>query len=195
MNNTNISRREEELRLLSDLSKGDLYAFEALYKRYYTILCAYCKRFVSLEDSEEIVQDVMSWVWEKRKEQVIETSLGQYLFKAVYNRAFNRIVQLGIKQRADTYFYENTYDILCEVDPLQIEELSKRIKEAINHLPSSYKEAFVMHRFKGMSYREIAVFYNVSSKTIDYRIQQAVKQLRTELKDFLPLLWLLCFRI
>ena len=190
-----INRRDEDIRLLSELSKGSQEAFEALYKRYYAVLCGYCRRFVSPEDSEEIVQDVMLWVWEKRKDPVIETSLGQYLFKAVYNRAFNRIIQLGIKQRADTYFYQHTYDMLHEVDPLQIEELSKRIKEAINNLPQSYKEAFVMHRFKDMSYKEIATFYNVSPKTIDYRIQQAMKQLRTELKDFLPLLWLLCFRL
>lgn len=29
---------------------------------------------------------------------------------------------------------------------------------------------------------------NISSKTVDYRIQQALKQLRKELKDYLPLL-------
>jgi len=34
---------------------------------------------------------------------------------------------------------------------------------------------------------------NVSSKTIDYRIQQALKTLRKELKDYLPLLLLLGF--
>ena len=29
---------------------------------------------------------------------------------------------------------------------------------------------------------------NISSQTVDYRIQQALKQLRKELKDYLPLL-------
>lgn len=45
-----------------------------------------------------------------------------------------------------------------------------------------------MHRFRDMSYKEIAEILGVSSKTIDYRIQQALKQLRIELKDYLPLL-------
>lgn len=45
-----------------------------------------------------------------------------------------------------------------------------------------------MHRFKNMSYKEIAGILGVSPKTIDYRIQQALKQLRIELKDYLPFL-------
>lgn len=45
-----------------------------------------------------------------------------------------------------------------------------------------------MHRFKNMTYKEIASLLNVSPKTVDYRIQQALKLLRIELKDYLPLL-------
>ena len=45
-----------------------------------------------------------------------------------------------------------------------------------------------MNRFQNMTYHEIAEKLNVSSKTVDYRIQQALKLLRVELKDYLPLL-------
>jgi RNA polymerase sigma-70 factor (ECF subfamily) len=69
-----------------------------------------------------------------------------------------------------------------------IEELTIRIQEAVETLPESYKEAFVMHRFKNMSYKEIAEILGISPKTVDYRIQQALKQLRVDLKDYLPLL-------
>ena len=72
-----------------------------------------------------------------------------------------------------------------------LEELKKVMKQAIEALPPSYREAFVMHRFQQMSYKEIADQLHVSSKTVDYRIQQALKQLRTDLKDYLPLLILL----
>ena len=61
-----------------------------------------------------------------------------------------------------------------------IRDRTIRIQEAVETLPESYKEAFVMHRFKNMSYKEIAEILGVSPKTIDYRIQQALKQLRIE---------------
>lgn len=48
-----------------------------------------------------------------------------------------------------------------------------------------------MHRFKELSYKEIAETLQVSPQTVAYRIQQALKQLRIALKDYLPLLtWL-----
>ena len=40
--------------------------------RYYSVLCTYCYRFVRLEDAEEIVQDVMLWLWENRERPIIE---------------------------------------------------------------------------------------------------------------------------
>ena len=69
-----------------------------------------------------------------------------------------------------------------------MEELTQKIEKAIRDLPESYRVAFEMHRFQNKTYQEIAQELNVSSKTVDYRIQQALKQLREELKDYLPLL-------
>ena len=69
-----------------------------------------------------------------------------------------------------------------------VEELTRNIEAALARLPESYREAFEMNRFQNMTYNEIAQKLNVSSKTVDYRIQQALKLLRVELKDYLPLL-------
>lgn len=97
----------EERFLLSAMQHGDLKAYGVLFRRYYPILCAYATKFVELKDAEEIVQDVMLWLWENRETQTFETSLSQYLFKTVYHRAINQIVRHQSQLRADTLFYEN----------------------------------------------------------------------------------------
>ena len=71
------------------------------------------------------------------------------------------------------------------MEAYQFQELSRRVKEAIEALPASYREAFVMHRFTKKSYKEIAEDSGVSIKTIAYRIQQATKLLRKDLADLL----------
>ena len=181
------NRTREEILLLSKLQQGDKKAFNTLFRKYYPTLCAYAHRFVDLEDAEEIVQDVMIWLWENREILLIESSLSQYLLKMIYHRALNRIAQKEVKYRADTLFYEKNQAMIYDVDFYQIEELTKRIHTAIAALPESYREAFIMHRFKDMSYKEIAELLNISTKTVDYRIQQALKLLRKELKEFLSL--------
>lgn len=181
----------EERFLLSAMQRGDLKAYGVLFRRYYPMLCAYATKFVELKDAEEIVQDVMLWLWENRETQTFETSLSQYLFKTVYHRAINQIVRHQSQLRADTLFYENMQEMLQDTDFYQLEELQKRIKEAVDALPPAYREAFVMHRFDNKSYKEIAEILQVSPKTVDYRIQQALKLLRITLKDYLPLILLL----
>ena len=181
----------EERFLLSAMQHGDLKAYGVLFRRYYPILCAYATKFVELKDAEEIVQDVMLWLWENRETQTFETSLSQYLFKTVYHRAINQIVRHQSQLRADTLFYENMQEMLQDTDFYQLEELQRRIREAVDALPPAYREAFVMHRFDNKSYKEIADILQVSPKTVDYRIQQALKQLRITLKDYLPLILLL----
>lgn len=69
-----------------------------------------------------------------------------------------------------------------------VEELAGKIETAIMRLPESYREAFELNRFQNMTYNEIAFKLGVSPKTIDYKIQQALKILRHELKEYLPLL-------
>ena len=179
--------------LLSAVQRGDQKAFDTLFRRYYPILCAYGHRFVELEDAEEIVEDSLLWIWENRETLVIESSLNSYLFKMVYRRALNKLAHIDATQRADTRFYEEMQEMLQDTDYYQIEELAKRIEDAVAALPESYRVAFVMHRFRDMSYKEIAETLGVSPKTIDYRIQQALKQLRVDLKDYLPLLLPLLF--
>ena len=174
--------------LLSAVQRGDQKAFDTLFRRYYPMLCAYGHRFVELEDAEEIVEDSLLWIWENRENLFIETSLSSYLFKMIYRKALNKLAHIDATQRADTRFYEEMQEMLQDTDLYQVEELTQRIKDAIATLPESYREAFVMHRFRDMSYKEIAEILGVSPKTIDYRIQQALKQLRIELKDYLPFL-------
>lgn len=181
----------EDTSLLFAMQKGDRNAFDKLFQKYYPILCTYGYRFVRLEDAEEIVQDIMLWLWENRETPVIEFSLKQYLFKSVYHRSMTRIVQNEVKLRVDTAFHDRMFGKLEDVDVFQINEMSRHIQQAINELPESYREAFIMNRFQNLSYKEVAEILNVSPKTVDYRIQQSLKILRVKLKDYLPLLLIL----
>lgn len=174
--------------LFEKIQAGDVKAFDILFIRYYPLLCAYAKQFVDFDDGQEIVQDVMVWFWENSSMQVIESSPKNYLFRAVKNRCFTLINRNELKQRVVSSMYENQQSQYEDPDFYIVEELTRNIENALSRLPETYREAFEMNRFQNMTYNEIAQKLNVSSKTVDYRIQQALKLLRVELKDYLPLL-------
>ena len=94
--------------------------------------------------------------------------------------------------KAEMRFLETAEDVLVEDNQIHFNELQQKIKEALASLPDTYREAFILHRFGNKSYKGIAEMLQVSPKTVDYRIQQALKQLRILLKDYSPiLLWLI----
>lgn len=179
--------------LFLNVQNGDEKAFDALFLRYYPVLCAYARQYVDLDDGQEIVQDVMIWFWEKRDLHMFGDSPKSYLYKAVRNRCLSLINRNELKQRIVNTLHESLQNSYEDPDFYVVDELSKKIEEALLRLPDSYREAFELNRFHNMTYHEIAAKLQVSSKTVDYRIQQALKLLRVELKDYLPL-FLFLFR-
>ena len=178
----------EDNQLFQAVKEGDKKAFDTLFLRYYPMLCAYAKQFVDLEDGKEIVQDVMVWFWENKEMQTFDTSLKNYLFKSVRNRCLTLTNRSEIKQRIQKKLQVHMEQLYEDPDFYIVEELAGKIETAIMRLPESYREAFELNRFQNMTYNEIAFKLGVSPKTIDYKIQQALKILRHELKEYLPLL-------
>lgn len=177
----------EDEKLLQGIKNNDKKAFDNLFRKYYPMLCAYAKRFVSITDAEEIVQDTMLWIYEHRNESIIHTSLSQYLFRMTYHRCLNCIAQREIHKKIENAYY-NHQPLFDNFNYYQIKDLMQHIEKAVNELPEKYREAFILHRFKGLSYKEIAELYQVSTKTVDYRILQALKYLRISLKDYIEIL-------
>ncbi|MEG2573343.1 MAG: sigma factor-like helix-turn-helix DNA-binding protein, partial [Bacteroides sp.] len=70
-------------------------------------------------------------------------------------------------------------------------ELFTLYNNALKRLPKEFREAYELNRIHNLTHKEIALKLNVSPQTINYRISQALKILRIELKDYLPLLLLL----
>ena len=76
-------------------------------------------------------------------------------------------------------------------DIYSIVELRAILAEALDKLPENTRVIFEKNRFEGKKYAEIAEEQQISVKTVEAHISKALKILRVELKDYLPLLLLL----
>ena len=162
-------------------------AFEKVFTRYYSTLCAYARLFIRSGDvCENIVQELMLWIWENHSELHINDSLSRYLFTATRNRCLKHISHEMVERRVLDEMHKKLHGQFESPDFYIVRELEERIRDAVARLPDSYRQAFELNRYERKTYDEIASMLGVSSKTVDYRIQQALKLLRASLKDYLP---------
>ena len=165
-------------------------SFDRIYVMYYSRMLRFAKEYVVFEeDAENVVQDVFLLLWEKREVLDIRISLVSYLFSLLKNRILD---YLRHKVVAEEYKQELSFKLMS-LEQLNYtfsseEEIEKVIANAIDKLPERCREIFLKSRIEGMKYREIAEELNISANTVENHIAIALKKLRVELKDYLPLL-------
>ena len=171
--------------LWSEIRKGNEKAFDTLFMRFFSVLCAYARQFLNDEDARDIVQNLMIWLWENREMLVIESNLRSYLFSSVRNSCLTELQKKEVRRKVHHHLHQRLQYLFEEPDFYVLDELTEKIEEAIKALPETYREAFVKNRFEQKTYIKIAHELGVSTKTVDYRISQALKHLRVSLKEYL----------
>jgi RNA polymerase sigma-70 factor (ECF subfamily) len=66
-------------------------------------------------------------------------------------------------------------------------ELEIKISEAMKALPEQCRLVFQLSRFEGLKYQEIADQLKISVKTVENHMGKALKIMREQLKEYLPL--------
>ena len=165
-----------------------------VFRDYYKPLVRYGTTFLKDSDeAEDVVQQVFVSMWEKRSQQDIHTSVRALLYKAVHNACLNRIKHRKVRM---VYAEElkATQEQASQVDLVQANELDEKIQLAVANMPEQCAKIFKMSRFEQLRYQEIADQLGLSIKTIENQMGKALRIIREELKDYLPLLILFLIR-
>lgn len=188
--------------VIDKLKSGDEKAFEYIYNQYYVLLCRFAYRL--LGDSalvEEIVDDVIFYLWEHRTEINITFSIRAYLFRAVRNRCLN---ELKAQAAADEInfsslsFSENVLEKMLMDDrhPLGYlleQELDGELLECIEKLPKECRAVFKKSRFEQKTYEQIASELKISMNTVKYHIKNALSFIHANMGEYLKLFVFLFF--
>ena len=171
--------------------------FSRVYSIYFPKLVRFAREFVlSTEDAENIIQDIFIYLWEHQEILGSLSNLNAFLFVLVKNRCIDFIRQKKLVERKREEF-EMVMDKELQLkmyalqqfdeNALSADDIEVILINAINSLPEKCREVFILSRMEGLKYREIAERLNISTKTVENQIITALKKLRVELKDYLPL--------
>lgn len=182
-----------DFELVARIQQHDDKAFEQVFKTYYAELCGYAQKFLDdLDMAEEIVQELFCHIWDKRNALAIQDTLRAYLFRSVRNRCLNYFRHIKIREAHQQEVIAQNYitDNHTAHEAIKALELDEKINAVIDQLPPQCRQVFTMNRFEGKKYKQIADELQISQKAVEAHISKALKTLREELKDYLPLLFL-----
>lgn len=170
--------------------EADSPDFDNLYLTYFNALHRYAYTMVADKIiAEEMVHQVFWKILERKEGIQIHTSIKAYLYRSVYHECLNYFKHQKIKKayESNAVNQEKSYSDHT-VNKLQYKELEQKVKVAINGLPEQCRTIFQLSRFEELKYAEIAHQLGLSVKTVETQMSRALKKLRVQLVDYLPLL-------
>ena len=184
--------------ILQNIISGDKSSFDHVYHFYYPRLNYFASQYLlDSEIAKNIVQDVFTELWDKKSNLKEDTNLNAWLFTVTKNKSLKIISQLKSRRNYDTYIKVRQLDVnyksLADFDTSDFifEELQSQLHASLKKLSPACRKIFEMSRFEDKKNREIAEELNLSIKTVEGQISKALRSLKTDLKDYLPLFYIL----
>ena len=168
-------------------------AFESLFKSHFVILCSYCqaKYGFDLDSAKDAVHTGFIKLWENRKSISGGASVKAYLYKIVSNTCLDLIKHKKVKQLHEKYVMQHTQTTYHDLDLAEAKMLKVAIDKAVSELPHQMRKVFVLSRYEGLKYSQIASLLNLSIKTVETQMSRALSKLRQSLAKYGPLSCLL----
>ncbi len=174
--------QESDATLLQLIKRGNIEAYEAIYRKYGSRLFrAAFVRVGSRETAEEITSDTLFLLWKKRHTIEIDSnsSLYPWLFVCCANKSFNavksrvRYQDLMSKLASNTKLSDLSNTSYFDGDPNL--EATYSVLSKLSHTD---REIILLRVIDDLSYDEIASILGISSSTSRTRFSRATSRLR-----------------
>lgn len=190
-------RSDEELMLAH--GEGDEAAFEELVRRFNRPMFNYIYRMVQNRHvAEELTQEVFIALVKNAGRYYPTAKFSTYLYTIASNMVYKEWAQQKRRPRLFSLSWWGSGsddddgspldtigdDRACVFTASTRAEVSEAVNKALRQVPKHYREAFVLKRFQGLSYEEIAEITDCPVGTVKSRIARAEQALRPHLERF-----------
>ena len=171
--------------------KGDKKALSVLYKKHYELLLNFGLKYIA---DEELVKDCIQDIFVRfcTSSNLSQTDyVRSYLLTSLKHSISDKLSALKITEGLDAHLF----DLKIEDSALEVlfknndEELriGKQLMDAYKKLPDNQREAIYLRSVKGLSYKEIAAFLDITPQSSMNLVSRALSGLRSRmsLEDYL----------
>lgn len=179
-----LFRQHSDRELTALIGSDNEAAFAEIYDRYKGVLYLHAYRMLGdEEEAKDILQELFTTLWVRRKELVMISALSAYLYQSVRNRVLDVIAH----KKAEEKYIDSLSHFMASGEyitdhTIRENELSSMIESEVALLPAKMKEIFKLSRNENLSYKEIAEELNISDKTVKKQVNNALKILRQRIE-------------
>ncbi len=179
--------------LPSELSDA---VFRELFDRFYAPLVTFASRILSQTDepydmATDVVQNLFVSIYEKRGTTVLTSSARSFFFTSTRNACLNVIKHQKVMRQYESDALAESSELASGNDSadalIEQSEADAKIAKALAQLPDQCRRIFVMSRIDGLSNQQIADQLELSKRTVETQISNALKTLRKILITVLAL--------
>jgi RNA polymerase sigma-70 factor, ECF subfamily len=187
--------QDDDAALLLAFQRGDQAAFRLLYERNARAMIAFCHRFVrDAARAEELAQDVFVKLYRSAHRYQPSARFKTFLYRVATNHCLNQVRRAEFTARSSG---AGAGDQPPDLDALPsggadphdeavARSLERAVVALLGSLPEKQRAAFVLCRFEGMSYEEIAETLETSVSAVKSLIHRATVSAAEALAPFGP---------
>ena len=174
-----------EAEIITQLQQGDEKAFESIFNRYHVELFRFALKYVQIQPlAEDIVHDVLLYLWEHRYDLTVTTSLKSYLYASVKHRSLDYLKSQYAKQVHESDIPEALPAATQADSAMQLLQLNEAVQQAVGQLPTKCRAIYMLSRDAELTYKEISQQLNISPKTVEAQMGIALQKLRKYLQTY-----------
>ena len=153
-------------------SPGACASLELLYRHHYSWLLGQVRRRFGPDQAEDVVQETYARAAayqgkEVRNPRALLLQIARNVAIDMERRRAARPVTLGLDED--------------EAQTLAVQTEALVLKQLILQLPPHLRDVFVLSRFAGLTYEEIAERLGIAVKTVEWRMNKALKAISRDL--------------
>ena len=131
------------------------------------------------------------------EEDAYDVNLVALLFTSIKNRCIDLLRhRIVVKEAVNLIQEEYQATLRMKLASLELfdqsllseQDIERIITEVVDSLPEKCREIFIKSKIEGKKQKDIAAELNISLKTVENQMAIAYKKIKSELKDYLPLL-------
>ncbi len=162
--------------------QGDEQAFSELFRRHAGRLRGTLRRMVG-SAADDVLQMTFLSIVRSRGRYERDAAFRPWLYTVAVNAARDHLRR---HHREEPRASEDLPEPAADPAPLPDPGLSRTVEAALAQLPEAQREAIVLHRFEGFSFREIADLLGVTETAVKVRAHRGYERLRELLKGVWP---------